>query len=219
MDVLVQAHGAHAHLDASLFTTATSKLGAVTWSHEKAVASLITESRKSREIFILHLRQKYDEELPPLWATCELMTFGEFSKWLTNTQSGALRNQVARAYGLDESILVSFLHHLTVVRNLCAHHARLWNREFTLRWKLPRKNPADLVASLCPANHATLYNTLAMLGYLMDVISPNTRWKARVLALIDKHRIDGTHMGFPADYWTHPRWAAAQQSVAEGTGG
>lgn len=207
MDALVQAHGPHAHLNAALFTTSTDKHGRIVWSHQGAVEAIKKESLKSREAFILHLRHKYDEELPPLWATCELMTFGEFSKWFTHTQSSALRNQVARTYGLDETTLVSFLHHLAVVRNLCAHHARLWNREFTFRWKLPKKNPVPLVVNLHHNRASNLYNTLVMLGFLMDIISPHTGWKRRVIALIDRHRIDSTPMGFPTDYRNYPLWS------------
>jgi len=212
MDALVQAHGPHAHLLPALFTTTIGKNGNIVWSHGKAVASLKVESLKSREKFILHLRHKYDEDLPPLWATCELMTFGEFSKWFTHTQSSALRNQVARAYGLDEITLASFLHHLAVVRNYCAHHARLWNREFTVRWKLPKKHPVPLVPNLHFPKDRNLYNTLAMLGFLMDIISPHTGWKQRILALIEKHRIDPLLMGFPAGFRGYPLWVNEDQS-------
>ena len=207
MDVLTSAHGAHAHLNPALFGTKTDRNGNIVWSHAKGIQSLTQEAVKSREIFIRHLRTKYDEALPPLWATCELMTFGEFSKWFTNTQGSALRNTVARTYDLDEKTLRSFLHHLVVVRNLCAHHARLWNREFTFRWTLPSKRPRPLVTNL-HHNHANkLYNTLVMLGYLMDIISPHTSWKRRVLALIDHHGIDPAPMGFPLEYRDYPLWS------------
>ncbi|CAA6605984.1 Abi-like [Rhodospirillaceae bacterium LM-1] len=210
MDALVKKHGAHAHLEPTLFTTTTDRSGKVVWSHSKAVASLTVESQKSREIFILHLRHKYDEALPPLWATCELMTFGEFSKWFTHTQSSALRNQVARAYGMDETTLTSFLHHLAVVRNLCAHHARLWNRDFTFRWKLPSKKPTFLAANLNFDKGRSLYNTLVMLGFMMDIISPHTGWKKRVLDLIVHHGIDPTSMGFPSDYRDRRLWSTTE---------
>jgi len=41
---------------------------------------------------------------------------------------GSDRNAIAHAYDLDEVNLTSFLHHLSIVRNHCAHHARLWKR-------------------------------------------------------------------------------------------
>lgn len=206
MDVFVHAHGPHAHLDSGLFVTKVNRSGGIVWSHERAVASLTTENSRSRETFIQHLRNKYDEQLPPLWATCELMTFGEFSKWYANTASSGLRNKVSRSYGLDETILVSFLHHLAVVRNLCAHHARVWNREFTFTWKLPRKTPSELLENLNPAENRRLYNTLVMLGFLMDQISPHTGWKYRLLALIDEHGIPPKPMGFPKKYRSYPLW-------------
>lgn len=206
MNVLVEAHGPHAHLNPDIFRTKRNREGGIVWSHENAVSSLEKENARSREVFIRHLRRKYEEKLPPLWATCELMTFGEFSKWFANTASSATRNQVARFYGLDETILVSFLHHLAVVRNLCAHHGRLWNREFTFTWKLPKKSPVELVSNLHHTETRRLYNSLAMLGFLMDQISPHTDWKIRVLSLIRKHGIDPSHMGFPSDYETYPLW-------------
>ncbi|MCX5963758.1 MAG: hypothetical protein NT070_11650 [Cyanobacteria bacterium] len=48
------------------------------------------------------------------------------------------------SYGLDEKILTSLLHHLTIVRNFCAHHARRWNREFTVIPTLPKQEMLSL---------------------------------------------------------------------------
>jgi abortive infection bacteriophage resistance protein len=206
MDVLVSAHGAHAHLDASHFVTKSDRKGQIIWAHDKALDSLKLEYSKSRETSIMHLRSFYDEPLPPLWATSELMTLGEFSKWFANTRSSSLRNLVSRAYQLDERILVSFLHHLAIIRNHCAHHARLCNREFTFRWTLPNRAPTGLVSALHPASGARIYNTLVMLAFLMELINPEAGWKHRLLALFDKHDADTGPMGFPTDYRLRSLW-------------
>ncbi|KQV28882.1 hypothetical protein ASC97_24025 [Rhizobium sp. Root1203] len=34
------------------------------------------------------------------------------------------RQAIAKPYGLDEKVLISLTHHLTYVRNICAHHGR-----------------------------------------------------------------------------------------------
>jgi abortive infection bacteriophage resistance protein len=57
------------------------------------------------------------------------MTLGHLSRWLHNLRIPRDRQIVADAYGLDEKVLTSFVHHLTIVRNHCAHHGRVWNRK------------------------------------------------------------------------------------------
>lgn len=136
------------------------------------------------------------------------MTFGQLSKWYANLSSGADRNRVAHTYDMDEVNLASFLHHLSTVRNVCAHHSRLWNREFTFTFKLPRQRPVALVAEMNTQQHGRkrLYNTLAVLAYLMDIICPGHHWKKRLITLIEEHNRDTQSMGFPADWKDKPVW-------------
>ncbi|ECT4435767.1 Abi family protein, partial [Salmonella enterica] len=94
---------------------------------------------RSREDFIKHLKNKYEELQPPIWAVVELMTMGQLSKWFSNIKSRADRQAICRVYGLDEKIMTSFCEHLSLVRNHAAHHARLWNRDFTKTSMLPKR--------------------------------------------------------------------------------
>jgi abortive infection bacteriophage resistance protein len=88
------------------------------------------------------------------------------------------RQAIADAYGFDEKVLRSFLHHLTVVRNVCAHHARLWNRRFAVTFTLPRKKPSNLLAHF-HSDTRTIYNTLVVLTGLLDTIEPGQHWARR----------------------------------------
>lgn len=193
-------HGAHAHLDAGLFKAR--------WNYADNRVKLESEVNQSREKFIQHFKNTYDEPLPPIWVTVEIMTLGQLSKWYANVSSGADRNAVANAYDMDEINLVSFLHHLSIIRNYCAHHSRLWNREFQFTFKLPRRRPVQVVKEMNRQGVSIrkIYNTLVVLAYLMDVISPGHSWKARLLELIDKHAIDVSKMGFPADWAKQDIW-------------
>lgn len=133
------------------------------------------------------------------------------SHWISNLKHKSDKAKIAKVYGLDEAVLTSFLHHLSVIRNHCAHHARLWNREMTVTMELPRKKPASLIPSLDVGpdrNQAPrrIYNILVILAYLMDCISPGHHWKQRLFELIERHRIDAKQMGFPADYLERPIW-------------
>ncbi len=161
---------------------------------------------KSQEDFIVHLRHKYDELLPPLWAMVEIMTFGELSHWYENLKHRQDRNAISRLYDMDEKNLVSFLHHLNFVRNKCAHHNRLWNHNFTITLKLPKQRPLKVVASLNPNAERKLYNTLVILEYLLEIVSPNNHWKNRLFSLLHQHRIDIAQMGFPENHQSLAAW-------------
>lgn len=191
-------YGTHPHLNSALFKQS--------WDHGKNVGQLQKDAQQSKEAFIQHLLTKYAEPLPPIWAAVEIMTLGQLSKWYANLKSGADRNLVAHNYDCDEINLVSFLHHLSIVRNLCAHHSRLWNREFTFTFKLPQRRPQHLVGNFNPQEPRRIYNTLVMLHYLMNHIAPGHHWRQRLLDMLNRHSIDPTRMGFPNDWKTRAIW-------------
>lgn len=198
---LAHTYGTHAHLQPTLF-----KKPSKTWHHARAIQALKDEASRSRETFICHFA-KYDEALPPLWAIVEIMTIGQLSRWYANLSASRDRNQIARVYGMDEKNLVSFLHHLSVVRNLCAHHGRLWNREFTFTFILPRHRPHPVVGCLNPTAERRLYNTLVMLACLMDQICLHHHFKSRLHELLTRHPTDEAAMGFPTGWRQLPIWA------------
>ncbi|WP_208854861.1 Abi family protein [Chromobacterium haemolyticum] len=200
---LADRYGAFAHDDASLFHDQ------VAWGISQG--KLLKEYQSSRETFAEHYRDRYPElNTPPIWVACELMMFGDLSHWLKNLAAAEDRQAIANAYGLDERVLCSFTHHLTIVRNHCAHHGRVWNRRFALRFTLPKKKPKDIVAAFNPAEPQLLYNTLTMLVYLLDLMSPNHAWSRQIQALIAAHlEIDTTLMGFPVDWRQRSLWRMA----------
>jgi abortive infection bacteriophage resistance protein len=191
-------HGPHCHLNRVLFKP--------NWDYDYHCASIQKELSRSKETFILHLRGKYDEDLPPIWAMVEVMTFGQISNWYSNTLHRQDRNAIAACYGLDETILVSLMHHLTIVRNTCAHHARLWNREFPVIPKLPKQGVSSLQKSLSSVEKRKIYNTLTWILQLLNQISPRHHWKNHLLDLINHHKIDTITMGFPLDWPDLPLW-------------
>lgn len=119
---LAHEHGPHAHLDPAL------ALNAPRWRTN--LDRLSEEVSRSDETFIRHLTRTYREELPPVWAVCEVMSLGLLSRWYNNLKPMATRRAISSVYLTDQRVLESWLHHLTFIRNLCAHHSRLWNREF-----------------------------------------------------------------------------------------
>lgn len=200
---LTLRYGAFAHEDAANF----QKLAV--WQHSRD--ELAKEFTRSRETFAEHYRNQYPLlTSPPLWVACELMSLGHLSRWLQNIAQPKDRQAIANAYGLDERVLVSFVHHLTIVRNHCAHHGRIWNRKFSLKMLIPGKKPAGLAASFNPAEDRRIYNTLAMLSHLTRLLDPNTSWPNKVKDLVmNNQKIQTSHMGFPTGWEVLPIWQGA----------
>lgn len=110
------------------------------------------------------------------------------------------------AYVLGHT-LKSLLEHCVYVRNLCAHHARLWNRKFTVRVQLPQSSPASVLPNLHRAEDRRLYNTLVLLIHMVGVIEPAAHWPKRLTQLLLTLKPEFLpHMGFPADWQQRPLW-------------
>lgn len=170
------------------------------WDYGTQLNKLKEDVQNSRELFIKHFRQTYDEPVPPLWALVKIMTFGQLSKWLINLKVPKDRQLIADRYQVDEKVLCSFLLHLNYVRNICAHHCRLWNRELTFTFKLPRSGNPSLRSAFNDSHHRRIHNTIQMLAYLMDLMCPGHTWRDRVTKLLGSHPGNLRHMGFPPGF-------------------
>ena len=194
---------AHPHLKSGIFSDSVI--------YANSLHNLEKDIKRSKEDFIRHLVDKYSDSLPPVWAVVELLTMGQLSKWFGNIKYRHDRQSISRIYGLDEKVMASFCEHLSLVRNHAAHHARLWNRDFTKTPMLPRKADAQLVSSLVVKPEydrqlRKLYNTFVILAYLMEKICGENHWQDRLVKLINAHRIDVRKMGFPDDWRQRSIW-------------
>lgn len=202
---LAMKYGPHGYLDPNLYERADH--------YAQAFAGLIEEIDRSKDTFILHYKHKYDDpEHPPIWMTAEVMSLGQLSKWLGNLKLRADRQAIAKPYGLDEKVLVSLAHHITYVRNICAHHGRLWNKQFTVTMTVPN-SPAALKLAMNVNARRKLYNTLAVLGYLIGIVAPGSEWRRNLVDLLSSCPLaDPSAMGFPADWRALPAWKVAGAS-------
>jgi abortive infection bacteriophage resistance protein len=180
--------------------------------HARTLVKLHDEMERSREDFIQHHRATLFMPWPPAWVIVEIASFGNVSNLLGQLRQSAIRQAVADPFGMDEQTFCSLMHHLTVLRNSAAHHSRLWNRRFVIRFKLPKKKPAHLFANFfvdpaMPKKETKIHNTLILLVHLTTCIEPATDWPERLIRLL--RSLDpqlSPEMGFPADWQTRPIW-------------
>ena len=128
--VLTSSHGPFVHEDSKNFFNLDF--------HSQWLERVHEETTRSKETFVIHYRSKYDD-FPklPLWMAVEVMSFGALSKLFSNLKRD-VQAEIGKALGFHHSLLVSWIHSMNFVRNVCAHHARLWNREIAISMKLPK---------------------------------------------------------------------------------
>ncbi len=131
-------YGPHWYLDESHFVRA--------YAHKALLAEIESHCKRKKEIFVKHYASKYSSPtLPPSWVVMELLTLGQLSTIYDHMASAADQKVIARLFSTQAELLRSWLQTLSYVRNVCAHHSRLWNRELGNAPKVPKKTPASWV--------------------------------------------------------------------------
>jgi abortive infection bacteriophage resistance protein len=197
--VLGHAAGQSAHRNAEIFSS----------QHGKLIAEVDALYNDRKERFLARYLNKGEE--PPIWALCEAFSLGDLSKWLTAVKSHELREQISKCYVIKEKAFCSFVRHLTIVRNLCAHHSRLWDKPLEVNKLSLPKTPAQLTVQLqsAPEHLYKIYNTLVILAWIMKTISPESNWAVRVRCLLEGMPQHWAEMGVPNEWQNFPLWQEA----------
>lgn len=166
---------------------------------------------RAKESYARHYALNYDApDLMPAWAAMEEITLGELSHLFKGLARDADKKAIARRMALPGPLLQSWLHTLTTIRNICAHHARLWNRELGIRPELPKTVNFPWPMHLQqPGQHSRMFTVLCILNLLMRQVSPHTSWDRRLHELLNEFaEINLAAMGFPPDWQNDPFWQA-----------
>lgn len=177
--------------------------------YARCLHSLGDEIGRTKEEFIVEYFTKYDNPAyPPVWKSLEVASFGTLSKMYSNFADNNAKKNVARALGLPQHIfLESWMTSIAVLRNCCAHHARTWNRVFTIKPQLPSKLPNAWIAS-GTGSSSKLYPQLCCLQYLLDSIGVGKEFKTRLKLLLDSYsNVDACAMGFQKYWMMEPLWS------------
>jgi len=156
--------GAFAHEDPAQLDRKFSRSPQFAKWHKKVEFERV----KSREDFVAHFNTQYNGRLP-VWAITEILDFGSLS-WLFSGMKGADRNTVAAEFN--------------IVRNIAAHHSRLWNRNFGL---IPAIQPLRSITELSRVTTdelGRLFGPLSIIAYLLEQVSPGNTWTVRVVELV-----------------------------------
>ena len=146
--------------------------------------------------FVKHHKNTYKDKMP-LWVLVEIMTFSTLAKYYSCMYSSE-QELIAKDVGTSARILRNNLHALAILRNKCAHAARLYNSTMTLpvafRQQFLRCNPN--------IKNSTLFAYIVMLAnYLPDNMC-KAQFQNDLYKLVAKYEndIDVSLMGFPPNW-------------------
>jgi abortive infection bacteriophage resistance protein len=200
-------HGPHWVMDAIHF-----KATATRFKHHRLLDRIDQEleiqsgatspSKPHHEVFINHYYATYtDPYLPPAWMVAETLTLGAWSLIFENLRDTNERKHIAQPLQTDEQVLRNWLHALTYLRNLCAHHSRLWNRQFVIKPMIAKRHARFL------KSNERCYAMAVVVEDLLRIVAPGTSWGTRLRELLVSHSfVDPAAMGFPADWDKEPFW-------------
>lgn len=171
-----------------------------------AVTSMRQLGERGKHLSITHYKTEYGEPyLPAIWCLTEASTFGQLSKLYADLEL-QYRKEIAKGFGFDEIICVSWFKSIATIRNICAHHGRLWNAELLVNMPMKAKAYASDLQ-----DNKRCYARLAVLGALLKNINSNGGhgWIPHLVKLIDDRptSVSLTAMGFPSDWKTRALWS------------
>ncbi len=201
-------HHAHLHGPFAYYEDPLSlpKLPHANWQESRN--KLVAEIDRSREPFMKHFRKNYGEDhrVPPVWCAIEVISFGSLVTLYRNT-TRKVKKAVANVVGVPPEVLDSWILALNSVRNLCAHHGRLWNKELGVKPRIPLM--PDYPDWHLPVTIAQdrVFGILTICKYSLDRIAPQSRWPERLKQLFEQYpEIPIAEMGFPANWQDSPIW-------------
>ncbi len=158
----------------------------------KTLAVIEEEIVRSKDVFIKSHRTKHKDDLrfAPSWKTLELTSFGALSKIYGNLKNDVKsKDTIAKELGLvNHTFLPSWLQSLSQIRNYCAHHSRLWNKNLPGRPKLLPNPPFNWIKEVPEEKEMhMLYIHLCCLKYLLNIIQPLNNLISQLIGLLEKY--------------------------------
>ena len=181
-------------------------------SHRHLLDGIKRDAERSDVDAIRSFRKKYSNEFPPSWLTMEATSMGTLSMIYDEMKPGPIRDRIAAYYGVDDLTFASWLRHIVYIRNICAHHGRLWNHTLTVQARIPAK-PRKLFPRVKPEMTSNIYYTLCVIQYIQNTVKPDNSFAVRLKGLIDNFPLIGTKelasMGFPTNWERDEFWSKA----------
>jgi len=205
------AYGSLWYLDSNLFEATPLPSDPTITIHQNTNLELNKEFNRSQEIFIKDQRRRYPNQDADAWKILEVASMGTLSKLYKNLKHQLPEKAIiAQEMGLNlHSELSSWLEAITYVRNIIAHHSRLWSRNMV---KIPivnlNKPKSDWFNSpLLPVQSKKPFLIITSMLYLCNQVTPNHQIKSKILNLFASNSsLPIYKLGFLNNWAKQPIW-------------
>jgi abortive infection bacteriophage resistance protein len=183
-----------------------------TSDHIKTLTAINEEIERAKDTFIKEHKKKHKDDLrlPPSWKSLELTSFGSLSKLYGNLKPTIKsKDIIAKEYGtVNHTFLPSWLQSITQIRNYCAHHSRLWNKNLSGSPKLLPNPPFAWLNDVPKEDEfMKLYVHLCCMKYLLNVIQPEYSFTECLNDLLIKYpNVDPNALGLKNNWQNEPLW-------------
>ena len=197
------SYGALWYLDASLFANAKY--------HASSIKIIKKEFSYSKEIFILDHKRKHPNNDAESWKTLEVVSMGCLSKLYKNIKHQLPeKTQIAKGMGLHlNNELSSWLEAIVYVRNIIAHHSRLWSRTMAIKPTETISNPMYdwLNMPLTEVQKKKPFLIISTLVYISNTVTPGHHIKDKIIELIKSNpNVPIYKLGFLNNWEQNPLW-------------
>ncbi len=180
-------------------------------TYENTITELQKEFNRSQEIFIKDQRTRYPNQDPDAWKILEVASMGTLSKLYKSLKHQLPEKAIiAKEMGLYlHTELSSWLEAITYVRNIIAHHSRLWSRNMVKRPIEKINNPIGFWFNnaLLPVQTKKPFLIISCMLYLCNQISPNHHIKNKLIELFNNNpSIPIYKLGFLNKWNKEPIW-------------
>lgn len=181
-------------------------------AHEKNLESIDRELLYTKEIFIKKHYEKYrsDTRRPPAWKTLNVQSFGSISKLYGNLHDSIKsKDKIAKDFGTaNKTYLKSWLQSIAQIRNICAHHGRIWNKNLPGKPKLLNRPPNKWLINVPSITQRDkLYIHICCMKYLVDTIDESNHLAEKFKNLFNKYpNVDKNALGFIDGWEKEPLW-------------
>ena len=138
----------------------------------------------NKEVFVKHHNDIYDGKFP-IWVLVELLTLGSLSRLFKNLTT-EVRDEICKSnYGkINDEYIGNWLQGCTILRNICAHRGRLFNRQIPFSLRLSKKDKQIFKNDGISINKATK-QLFAYLIVMKKMIPDERVWNTFTSRLID----------------------------------
>ena len=220
-----QQNGAYAYADAQYFPKWKGYVDI--WKRVRFDSREVNRSEALRNFYE---KDGGEHQYPPLGIAISCIELGPLVYFFDYSDKLAVRKHIVRAWGIESTYISSWMHALNYLRNDCAHHVRVWNKQFFKLPQIPKYStdrrwyceyseteqawtlPASRHRSQpCVSSHSPAC-FMFVCRHLMQRIAPTSSWHHRMAALLHAYGANGGDldlMGLPKHWETHPLWTGA----------